>query len=99
MAAVITPEHPANPDASALIAELDAHLTPLYRRESRHGFSVERLVADAVAFFVEHFAGHDSLLDAYPFGAGEQYGDVRSAAVTMAAGEVRGAADVSSAKT
>jgi putative acetyltransferase len=49
---VITPEHPASPDASALIAELDALLEPLYARESRHGFSVEKLIADGVAFFV-----------------------------------------------
>ena len=52
MAAVIVPEHPASADATALIAELDAHLEPLYARESRHGFSVQKLVADAVAFFV-----------------------------------------------
>lgn len=52
MAVVILPEHPASPDATALIAELDAYLEPLYARESRHGFSVERLIADAVAFFV-----------------------------------------------
>ena len=52
MAVVIEPEHPAHPDATALIAELDAHLTPLYARESRHGFSVDKLIADGVAFFV-----------------------------------------------
>jgi putative acetyltransferase len=52
MATVIAPEHPASPDAAALIAELDAHLEPLYPSESRHGFSVERLIADSVAFFV-----------------------------------------------
>lgn len=52
MAVVIAPEHPAHPEATALIAELDAHLTPLYARESRHGFSVDKLVADGVAFFV-----------------------------------------------
>jgi len=52
MAVVITPEHPASPDATALIAELDAHLEPLYARESRHGFSVQKLIADSVAFFV-----------------------------------------------
>jgi GNAT superfamily N-acetyltransferase len=50
--AVITPEDPASPDATALIAELDAHLEPLYPRESRHGFSVQKLIADSVAFFV-----------------------------------------------
>jgi len=52
MAIVITPEHPASPHATALIAELDAHLEPLYASESRHGFSVEKLIADSVAFFV-----------------------------------------------
>ena len=52
MAAVIAPEHPASPDATALIGELDAHLEPLYARESRHGFSVQKLIADSVAFFV-----------------------------------------------
>jgi len=52
LAAVIEAEHPASPDASALIAELDAHLEPLYPSESRHGFSVQRLIADSVAFFV-----------------------------------------------
>jgi len=29
-----------------------ANLTPLYPSESRHGFSVQKLVTDAVAFFV-----------------------------------------------
>src|SRR5215510_14733534 len=52
MSPVITPEHPSSPEATALIAELDAHLTPLYPSESRHGFSVQKLIADAVAFFV-----------------------------------------------
>jgi len=52
MAAVISPEHPGSPDATALIAELDAHLEPLYPSESRHGFSVQKLIADSVAFFV-----------------------------------------------
>ena len=52
MAALITPEDPASPDASALIAELDAHLAPLYPSASRHGFSVQKLIAESVAFFV-----------------------------------------------
>jgi putative acetyltransferase len=49
---VIEPAHPTSADATALIAELDALLEPLYPSESRHGFSVEKLIADAVAFFV-----------------------------------------------
>src|SRR5262245_64371547 len=55
--AIITPEDPASPDATALIAELDAHLEPLYPRESRHGFSVQKLIADSVAFFVVRDGG------------------------------------------
>jgi putative acetyltransferase len=52
MAPVITQEHPASPEAADLIAELDAHLGPLYPIESQHGFSVQKLIADSVAFFV-----------------------------------------------
>jgi hypothetical protein len=52
MTVVITAEHPASPQARALIGELDAHLEPLYARQSRHGFSVEKLINDGVAFFV-----------------------------------------------
>ena len=52
MTAIITLERPDTPDAKALIEELEAHLAPLYPRESRHGFSVEQLIAEAVAFFL-----------------------------------------------
>jgi GNAT superfamily N-acetyltransferase len=52
MDATITPEHPDTPDAKALVAELEAYLEPLYPRESRHGYSVEKLIAERVAFFV-----------------------------------------------
>jgi len=37
MPATITAERPDSPDATALIEELEAYLTPLYPRESRHG--------------------------------------------------------------
>ena len=57
MTAVISAEHPASPDATALISELDAHLEPLYPSASRHGFSVQKLIADSVAFFVIRDAG------------------------------------------
>ena len=52
MPAIITPERPDSPDAVALITELEAHLDPLYPSASRHGYSVEKLIAQAVAFFV-----------------------------------------------
>src|SRR3954468_3283512 len=52
MSAIITAERPDTPDAVALITELEATLDPLYPRESRHGLSVERLIVEAVPFFV-----------------------------------------------
>lgn len=52
MSTLITPERPDSADALALIAELEAHLDPLYPSESRHGYSVEKLLAKDVAFFV-----------------------------------------------
>jgi len=52
MPAIITLERPDTPDATALIAELEAYLEPLYARESRHGYSVKKLIAEGVAFFL-----------------------------------------------
>jgi putative acetyltransferase len=52
MSVVITAERPDSADAVELIAELDALLNPLYPPESRHGYGVERLIAQGVAFFV-----------------------------------------------
>jgi len=59
MPTVITAERPDTVDAMALIAELDAYLVPLYPPESHHGFSVEKLLREAVAFFVMR---HDRVL-------------------------------------
>jgi GNAT superfamily N-acetyltransferase len=52
MPAIITPERPDTADAKALIAELESELAPLYPTESRHGYSVERLLAESVVFFL-----------------------------------------------
>jgi GNAT superfamily N-acetyltransferase len=52
MAAIILPERPDSADAIVLVTELEAHLASLYPPESRHGYSVEKLIAQAVAFFV-----------------------------------------------
>ena len=52
MPTVITAERPDTPDAMELIAELDAYLTPLSPPESQHGYSIEKLLQEAVAFFV-----------------------------------------------
>src|SRR5690348_5636602 len=76
MPVVVTPEHPASPDATALIAELDAHLEPLYPIESRHGFSVQKLIADSVAFFVIRVDGAPAgCVGIKLFGA--EYGEVK----------------------
>jgi len=50
--AVISLERPNSEDAVALITELEAHLDPLYPRESRHGYSVEKLLQKGVFFFI-----------------------------------------------
>jgi len=49
---MITPESPDTAEAQALIEELESELAPLYPSESRHGYSVERLLAEGVAFFL-----------------------------------------------
>jgi putative acetyltransferase len=49
---IITSERPDSSDARMLVAELEAHLEPLYPATSRHGYSVEKLIAQSVAFFV-----------------------------------------------
>jgi GNAT superfamily N-acetyltransferase len=52
MPAIITRERADSADAIALIIELEAHLEPLYPAASRHGYSIEKLLAQGVAFFV-----------------------------------------------
>lgn len=52
MTVLITREDPATPSATALILELEAHLSEHYAAESRHGYSVEKLIAQGVAFFL-----------------------------------------------
>jgi putative acetyltransferase len=53
----IQPERPDTVEAVALIRELEAALDPLYPSESRHGFSVGKLIAEKVAFFVLRYEG------------------------------------------
>ncbi len=52
MPVVIDRERPDTPDAVALVTELEDGLAAAYPEQSRHGFSVERLVAEGVRFFV-----------------------------------------------
>ena len=48
----ILPERPDSEDAATLITELDAYLVPLSPAESRHGYPVEKLIREGVAFFI-----------------------------------------------
>jgi GNAT superfamily N-acetyltransferase len=76
MPAVITMERPDSADAAALITELDAVLTPLYPSESRHGLSVGRLIAEAVAFFVLRSDGKPAACGGIKL-FGTDYGEVK----------------------
>ncbi len=57
MSVIISPERPDSADAVALITELEAQLEPYYPRKSRHGYSVEKLIAEKVAFFLTRSNG------------------------------------------
>ena len=76
MAVVISEERPDSADAAGLIAELDSILEPLYPQESRHGYSVDKLLREAVAFFVVR-------VDGAPAGCGgvkvvgAEYGEIK----------------------
>jgi putative acetyltransferase len=76
MTTIIAPERPDTPDAQILIAELEAHLEPYYPKTSRHGYSVEKLLQQRVAFFVTR---HDEI----PAGCGgvqfygNEYGEIK----------------------
>jgi putative acetyltransferase len=76
MSVTISAESPDSPDAVALIEELEAHLDPLYPRESRHGLSVERLLAEAVAFFVLRSDGAPAACGGIKL-VGSEYGEVK----------------------
>ncbi len=57
MSIVIVAERPDTVDAMQLISELEDHLASFYPAESRHGFSVEKLLRNGVAFFVTRHNG------------------------------------------
>lgn len=57
MPLVITPERPDAAAAMQLISELESGLSQDYAPESRHGYSVEKLIRENVAFFVACYDG------------------------------------------
>ncbi|HKW92414.1 MAG TPA: GNAT family N-acetyltransferase [Methylomirabilota bacterium] len=76
MPIAITAERPDTPDAIALIAELQTHLESFYPPESRHGFSVERLIAESVAFFVLRADGQPAGCGGIKL-FGREYGEIK----------------------
>lgn len=80
MSSLIVAERPDTADAMLLIAELEDYLAPQYPAASRHGFSVDKLIAEAVAFFVLRQAGVAAGCGGVKlFGpaSGEVYGEVK----------------------
>ncbi len=76
MAVLIQAERPDTDDARMLIDELESHLAPYYPQTSRHGYSVEKLIQQGVAFFVTR-------QDEVPAGCGgvqffgQEYGELK----------------------
>ena len=76
MSTIITPEQPDSPDATLLITELESVLEPYYPTESRHGYSVEKLLREGVAFFVARYDGLPAGCGGVQFFGGE-YGELK----------------------
>ena len=76
MSATITNERPDTPDAIGLITELEAYLETLYPPESRHGFSVDKLLAEGVAFFLLRTNGMPAGCGGIQL-VGAEYGEIK----------------------
>ncbi|HLK61686.1 MAG TPA: GNAT family N-acetyltransferase [Chthonomonadaceae bacterium] len=76
MSTTISLERPDTEDAQILIAELESHLASFYPAESRHGYSVEKLIAQGVAFFlIRHDESHAGCGGIQLFGT--EYGEIK----------------------
>jgi putative acetyltransferase len=76
MPTIIARERPDSTDAQCLIAELEAYLTPLYPSESRHGYTVEKLIATAVVFFLIRHDGVPASCGGVQL-FGTEYGEIK----------------------
>lgn len=76
MPAIITRERPDTSDAIGLITELEDHLAAQYPAESRHGLSVERLLAEGVAFFLLRTDGTPASCGGVKL-VGSEYGEIK----------------------
>jgi putative acetyltransferase len=77
MPITILEERPDSADAVQLLAELDTALTPhLYPEESRHAYSVDKLVREGVAFFVIRYQDEPAGCGGLKL-FGEDYGEIK----------------------
>lgn len=76
MTITITKERPDTPDAIQLIEGLESDLAPFYPSESRHGYSVEKLIKQGVAFFVTRKDGIPAGCGGVQF-YGKEYGEIK----------------------
>src|SRR5512145_2009539 len=76
MTTLITPERPDTEEARLLIEELEAHLAPFYPATSRHGYSVDKLIQQGVAFFVTRHNGVPAGCGGVQF-FGSEYGELK----------------------
>lgn len=72
----IRAEQPNTPTVVELIAELEAVLNPHYPPESRHGYSVEKLIREGVAFFVIEVEGKPAGCGGIQF-FGKEFGELK----------------------
>jgi putative acetyltransferase len=76
MSAIITRERPDTLDSISLITELEAYLETLYPPESRHGFSVDNLLAETVPFFLLRADGTPACCGGIKL-LGSDYGEIK----------------------
>jgi len=62
--------------AVQLIAELEAYLVPMYPAESRHGYSVDKLLREGVVFFVVRCDGDVAGCGGVQL-VGSEYGEIK----------------------
>ncbi len=72
----IAQEQPDSVDAIELINELEASLALYYPPESRHGYSVEKLLRSSVAFFVARYDDMAAGCGGVQF-FGTEYGEIK----------------------
>ena len=76
MTTLIVAEHPDTPDVVMLIEELETFLAPFYPATSRHGYNVEKLIKQGVAFFVMRQDGVPAGCGGVQF-FGTEYGELK----------------------